>query len=263
MTAARFCQSCGTPRESDDRFCTSCGNAFDAAVAPAPVAAVAPVATKQPGRRGGPGRLVVLLVILGMLAGGATAGASYVYGDDFRFPRVGLPSWDDVQAEVPFLRPGGAARPIDEAELKRIDEDLGPLAARAEARQEQAIQQQLTALRIPVTTVRIVVARDGSRVLTVGVDDSKIASGAGLEGGFNALVSLVKAKQVDLAGLQHVTLIVHDRGGAGMYGIAAPTSAIAQFRDGKLDERGFVAAIGISVYNRLATVEAIRQRFAK
>lgn len=254
----RFCENCGAQRTTDDRFCATCGSAFGA-----PAAAAAPVTPPpQPRRRGGRGRFVLLAVLL-ILAGIGTAGASYAYGDDFRLPRVGLPAWEEIQANVPFLLPAGSPRPIDPAELRQIDEDLGPLATRPEARQEQTIQQQLTTLRIPVTTVRILTARDGSRVLTVGVDDSKLPAGAGLEGGFNALVSMVKAKQIDLKGLQHVTMIVHDKNGAGMYGIAAPTAAITQFRDGTIDDRGFVKAIGISVYNRLATADAIRERFAR
>ena len=100
-------------------------------------------------------------------------------------------------------------------------------------------------------------------MLVVGLDASKltedVAFDAGLAGGVEGVVKLAKSKSLNLSAAEHVVIAVADGQGRPLFGIAAPSSAITQFREGKIDQREFLRATAIKAESRAALLDAVRQ----
>ena len=102
----------------------------------------------------------------------------------------------------------------------------------------------------------------GASALVVGLDASKLLSGGafdpGIAGGIDSVVQLVKLKTLDLSGTERVVVAVSDAEGRPLFGIAAPSAAIAQFRDGKMSQQDFLKSVAIKAESRAALLDAAR-----
>ena len=142
-----------------------------------------------------------------------------------------------------------------------------PPAARAAAltaAQDRQMAAQLRSTGLPVTLVTRTPLSSGKTAMVVGLDFSKISAGPGSDGGFAAsvdsFVRLARTNQLRVTGTDHVVVAVHDARGRVMFGAAAPTTAVTQFRAGQIQQRDFLRRVAIKAESRTAVVDQARKQ---
>jgi hypothetical protein len=63
-----------------------------------------------------------------------------------------------------------------------------------------------------------------------------------------------------VTGTDHVVVAVHDARGRVMFGAAAPTTAVTQFRAGQIQQRAFLKTVAIKAESRTAVVDQARKQ---
>jgi hypothetical protein len=212
------------------------------------------------------GLAVALVTVLVMGSCGYAANA-YAQGSDLRVPS--LPSEGDLRRALPFLTPT-AALPAPDAELERLrTEALTAVdtAARAGSERMARIKQQLVGAGLPVRSASRLTTDKGEAVLAVGLDFERLAGQLSSTGGvsetFGSVVRIAQVKDLDLRGLQHVSVGVLDGAGRLLFSTSAPVSAIERFRAGTMKQDEFIRTMAFRGENRIAIVDAVRRLVAR
>ncbi len=274
----RFCAECGTdvsrrvcPRcsaalDASKRFCTQCGTNLDTGAAPSSP----PIGSGGERLVGGPaasgvssgggclgGCLTVLLGILLVVIVIGAAGAYYVLAPDlppFRLPNVPL-----LSAAPATLAPEDEPvepDPTVEVALARLGSggDSGSDAAPQDTTRIKALLEQGG---VPVEIVAREKLENGERVLLIAVRKQSDSSGAGLNEGYEALLDIAEVRELRLAGFEHLVVAVRDEQGRVLFGVAAPVSAIEQYRGGAIGMADLIGAAGAQAESRGGILEAI------
>ena len=212
-------------------------------------------------------RLLIAVALLLVLAGG---GWWYVKPPDL--PPGGLlallPDPGRVASRLPIIGSGGGktTEPLV-GEQGVLDSTIAALDSTPAAKAEAQIRQALASTGLPITAVDFTTTSEGKTALVVGLDASKLLKGGsfdpGLTGGVEGIIALVKAKSLDLSATEHVVVAVADGQSRPLFGIAAPASAIAAFRDGKISQQDFLKSVAIKAESRAALLDAARSLAAR
>lgn len=138
----------------------------------------------------------------------------------------------------------GAAVAADPVPLEPDDE----LAARVLA--------QLRGSGLAVSSVGIVEAPSGQRVMVVGVDASQL--GPDLNAGLSTLIRLAQDRALPVGEVDSVAVAIHDEGGRAIFSMSASTSEIESFRSGASDRRAFIRGMALRTESRLGLLDAYR-----
>jgi len=205
------------------------------------------------------------LIALGVLVALAGGGWWYVNAPDLPpgGPLALLPDVGRLTSKLPIVGTSGRRTnpPLSGAEEVR-KATLATLTDTLEAKTEAQIRQALTSTGLPITAVDVTTTPGGQTALVVGLDASKLikrgAFDPGLAGGVEGVIALVKTKSLDLSAAEHVVVAVADAEGRPLFGIAAPSSTMTQFRDGKMSRQDFLKSVAIKAESRAALLDAAR-----
>ena len=213
--------------------------------------------------------LGVLVVLVGLVGAG---GCYYLIAPDRRPPKVALPSWEEVQLAVPLLGPPDNPMPEPSPELERLREQSEREREQLEARfqlvpdqraREAQLRSQLQATGLPITGAFILENGSGEPTLAVSVDYERmtggLSAGAGLEEAALALVQLAESGDLDLSGLEMVTVAVRDREERVLFGMTADVADVQRLRAGEIDRSAFVASTAARFESRAGVVDAVRR----
>ena len=229
-----------------------------AAVTPPPAPVAAPKAAK---RRGGCGCLTVLLVLLVLFFGATAAAAWYVIAPDLPpgGPLALLPDTEELRYRLPIVGGGSALEPLPAETQLRAAVARSAAAADPQRAQDRVVQQQLAATGLPVTVVSRTMTPSGKPALVVGMDAAKLMTGLQTDGGLassvNAVVRLVKSNALNVTSVDHVIVAIHDAQGRVLFSMASPSSAITQFRDGKITQKDFLKRTAVEPQSRAGLIQ--------
>jgi len=203
----------------------------------------------------------VLLVLLVLFFGATAAGAWYVIAPDLPpgGPLALLPNTEELWYGLPIVGGGSALEPLPAETQLRAAVAQSAAAADPERAQARAMQQQLQATGLPVTVVSRTTTPAGKPALVVGMDAGKLLTGLQTDGGLassvNAVVRLVKSNALNVATVDHVIVAIHDAQGRVLFSVASPSSAITQFRDGKITQKDFLRKTAVEAQSRAGLIQ--------
>ncbi len=205
-------------------------------------------------------RILVILLALPLLFAACVGGAAYyVLAPDLPPLRVSLLSLGD---KFPFLGPEDYPLASFGPELQQRLDELAPAADPLEER-EESLGTQLQSTGLPITGVFILETDASVPVLAVGVDYDKLAAGLSLGGGLGeavqALVDLVQAEELDLSGLEYMTVIIRDSQGRSLFGVTANVADIERLRNGEITRREFIRSTAARAESRAGILNTIRE----
>lgn len=198
--------------------------------------------------------LAVLLAILMLLGGAASAAGYYVIAPDM--PGGIARFVPDVQAIWTEIQPlSGSLR--DEPRPPR-EELVDPAASR-----ESAALALIASTGVPVTAAFIETAPDGQETLVVGISYDELVgfSGSlGFEEGIDAFLQLAELKALDISGLGYVTTVLQDGEGRPLLSISAPATVLESFRAGTATRTDLIRGIAFKGESRRGILEAAQKQ---
>lgn len=207
-----------------------------------------------PARAGGIGiATILLLLVTGTVVGAGT----WVVGPEVPPRAFDLESISQsVIAALPL--PAGEGAPL-EKRVSLKDPAIGAVAAPLDADDELAARAlaQLQGLGLAVSTVGIVEAPSGQRVMVVGVDAFEL--GPDLNAGIGALITLAQNDALPVDGVDSVAVAIHDEDGRAIFSMSASASEIEAFRSGASDRRAFIRGMALRTESRMGLIDAYRE----
>lgn len=203
------------------------------------------------------GLLGSLVLLVGTLAG---AGAAYVNAPEIPPSALGVPSYDDVLIRVPLLQQVALSQPRRDEYATAVSQAVAQRARTAAA--PTLATTAVAALRkagVRVGSGDVVTTASGEKVLALGIDLASATSG-GLIESYDAVLRLAGSKEIDLSTVHDVSVGILDSEGRLLVSVAAPSSAVQQFRAGAISRRDFLRTTAIRGESRAAVVDLVRQQ---
>lgn len=171
-----------------------------------------------------------------------------------------MPTYDDILVRVPILQQVLLSQPKPDEYATRVSATVAQRAAvRAAPNLATTAVAALQKAGVRISGADVVTTPAGEKVLALGIELATATSG-GLAESYDAVLKLAGSKEVDVSSVHDVSVGILDSEGRLLVSVAAPASAIQQFRSGAISRKDFLRTTAIRGESRAGVIDAVRQQ---